>query len=219
MKIDEQLTEILNNFSQINPSIVFKPGNVVSTLKPSKSVMARATINSQFEKTFAVYSLSQFLQVLSLFENPEIDVLDNHMRIKQGTEFARYTFCEPSLIATPPDTEVVLKSIDIEFDIGNDAFLRIRKFAATMGSPEIAVTGDGESIFIEALNTQNSSDNTYRYRVGETTSKFRMIFLFENLNMLPRDYHVQIWAKGLAYFKAKDVEYWVAVEDNSTFGE
>lgn len=219
MKIDEQFNEILNNFAQINPSIVFKPGNVVSTLKPTKSVMARATVNSEFDKTFAVYSLNQFLQVISLFEDPEIDILDNHMSIRQGTERAKYIFCDPELIATPPDKAPILPSDDVVFSLTNDALTRIRKFANTILSPEIAVSGDGENIYMETLDTKNSSANTYRYKVGTTTSNFKLVFLSENLNILARDYAVTISSKGLAHFAAADVEYWIAVEANSTFGD
>lgn len=225
MQIDEQLNEVLNNFSQINASIVFKPGNVVSTIKPSKAVMAKAKVTNAFDSTFAVYNLSQLLQLLSLYENPEMDILDTHMLIRQGTEVTRFTFCDPELVATPPDDAGLekLASIaaegEIKFTLSNDALTRLRKFAATMGSPEIAVTGDGENIYIEALNTKNSADNTYRAKVGETSDKFRMVFLCENLVFLPRDYEVQIAARGLAYFKTDDVEYWVAAESNSQFGE
>lgn len=217
MKIDEQLTEVLNNFAQINPSIVFKPGSEVSTMKPTKSVMGKAKVNNQFDSTFAVYSLSMFLQVISQFESPSITVLDSKMRIKDLEREVDYTFCDPKLIVTAPDKGIKLPTVDVEFNLSNEAFTQLRKFAAILGSPEVAVVGDGESMYITALNTKNSSDNQFRRRIGETKHSFRLVFLVENLTLLPRDYHVRISSKGLSHFEATDVEYWVAVEANSTF--
>ena len=219
MQFDEKMNEVLTNFSQINSSIVFKPGNVVSTIKPSKAVFAMATVSNQFDKTFAIYNLNQLLALLSLCESPEIDILDNHMLIRQGSETVRYTFCDPDLVITPPEKKLTLPSVDVEFSLPNATLSRVRKFAQTMSSPQIAVTGDGETIYMEALNTDNSADNVYRIKVGKTTNKFRMVFMQENLDFLPRDYNVQISAKGLAYFEASDVEYWVAVEQNTSHFE
>jgi hypothetical protein len=217
MKIDEQLNEVLNNFAQINPSIVFKPGTEVSTLKVTKSVMGKAKVKNGFDNTFAVYSLSQFLQVLSQFKNPEITVLDTKMQIQEGDVQVDYTFCDPKLIMTPPEKDIILPSVDVEFDLPNDSFEQIRKFAAILDSPEIAVVGDGEGMYVSALNVKNSADNVFRRRIGSTSHVFRLVFLVENLTLLPRDYHVKISAKGISHFSATDVEYWVAIESSSTF--
>ena len=44
MKFSTDTLSVLKNFSTINPSIVFKPGSVVRTISPQKTVMAAATI-------------------------------------------------------------------------------------------------------------------------------------------------------------------------------
>lgn len=216
MQLDEHLNEVLNNFSQINPSIQFKPGNIVSTLKPSGAVLAKATVNEQFTSTFAVYNLAQLLQILSQCENPEITVLDNHMLIKVGDDVTRFNFCDPNLIATPPEKELTLPSVDIEFTLSNEGLSRLKKFAAILGSTEIACEGDGKNIYLVACNVKNSAENTFRTKVGETSKNFRLVFMHENILFLPRDYIVEISKQGLAKFKADDVEYWVAAEENGS---
>lgn len=217
MKFDDHLTEILNNFATINSSIEFKPGNIVATMKPTKAVVGKAKTNVEFDSSFAIYSLSQLLGLLSLFEGPELDILDKHLSIKDGHREASFVFCDPSLIVTAPEKELKMPSVDLETKVTKTDFKQLMKAAATIGSPEVAIMGDGRNIYIGALNTKNSADNTYRVKLGETDKTFRMVFLVENLILLERDYDIQISSRGLAHFAADDVEYWIAVETSSSF--
>ena len=72
MKFSSDTLSVLKNFSTINPSIVFKPGSVVRTISPQKTVMAAATIGETVETQAGVYDLSRFLSTLALFDNPEV---------------------------------------------------------------------------------------------------------------------------------------------------
>ena len=55
MKFSNESIGILKNFATINPSIIFKPGSVVRTISPQKTVMAAATISETIESTAGVY--------------------------------------------------------------------------------------------------------------------------------------------------------------------
>lgn len=216
MKLDEQLDEVLNNFAQINPGIQFKPGNVVSTIKPSGAVLAKATVNEQFDSTFTVYDLHQLLAVLSQCENPDVTIMDNHMMIKVGSDMIRFNLCDPDLIATPPQKNINFPSIDVSFTLTNETLARLKKFAAIMGSKQIACEGDGTNVYLVALDIQNSAANTFKTKVGKTDKTFRLVFMYENFVFLPREYEVEMSKAGLAHLKSNDVEYWVAAENKES---
>lgn len=217
MKFSARTIQILRNFASIHQAIIFKPGNQLKTMADTKSVMARATIDTEIEKTFAIYDLGKFLSAVSMFEEPDLEPGDSSIRISKGREKLSYTYAELSLIKSPPEKEITLPSVDVEFDLKNEELNRVIKALSIIGAPEIAITGDGESIYMEALNTKNPSESTYRTEVGTTNKRFRLVFLAENIKLLPGDYHVRVSARGLAHFKAEDIEYWVAVEQHSTF--
>lgn len=217
MKFDARTIQILRNFSTINPSLIFKPGNTIATLSQSKTVMAKATINTKMESKFAIYDLAQFLSAVSMFNDPELVAGSSNMEISEGSEKINFTFAEPSLILSPPDRQLKLPSPEVQFELKSEILARTQKALGIIGAPEIAVTGDGSAIYIEALNTKNSSESTYKVQVGETDKTFNMIFLAENIKLLPGDYNVSISSKGLSLFKSVDVEYFIAVEDTSTF--
>ena len=52
------------------------------------------------------------------------------------------------------------------------------------------------------------------------TKKFNIIFKKDNLKIIPGDYNVTI-ANGISHFKNNklDLEYWIALEANSDYGE
>ncbi len=43
MQLSDNTMNVLKNFAAINPSIVIKPGNVLRTISPQKTIMAIAT--------------------------------------------------------------------------------------------------------------------------------------------------------------------------------
>ena len=48
LKISPRTTQVLKNFSSINPSIHVKPGKVLSTISAGKTIMARANVEEDF---------------------------------------------------------------------------------------------------------------------------------------------------------------------------
>jgi len=217
MKFSARTIQILRNFSTINESLIFKPGNQLKTISQSKTILARATIDTEIDSSFGIYDLGQFLSAISLFEDPELIKGNHSMTITKGTEKINYTYSEMSLMLSPPEKEIQLPSRDVEFELKNEVLVRVQKALGIIGAPEIAVTGDGDKVFIEALNTKDQSKSNYRVEVGETDKNFRFIFLAENIKLLPGDYNVTVSSKGLSHFKGEDVEYWVAVEQHSTY--
>lgn len=217
MNFDSRTLQILKNFSTINPSILFKPGSVLATISPTKTIMARAKINETIESPFAIYDLSRFLSTLSLFENPELSVETGSMKIKQGSKKINYTFAEPSMIVSPPEKEIKLPDPEVEFVLSADNLQELLKALSVLSLPEIAVVGDGSTVSVQVLDSKNPSGDVYSVAVGETTNTFRMIFKAENLKLLPGSYEVRISSKGLSHFSSSEVEYYIAVEASSTF--
>ena len=44
MRVSTNTLNVLKNFAKINPSIVIAEGNVLKTISPSKTIMAKATV-------------------------------------------------------------------------------------------------------------------------------------------------------------------------------
>lgn len=217
MQLNPQTMNILKNFSTINPSIVVKPGSVLTTISPSKTILAKATISDNFTTLFGVYALNRFLSSLSLFDKPELDFGESSVRISDGGRSITYHYSDPSIILVPPEKDIKLPSIDAECKLTNKDIQSVLKALGVLDLPEIAVVGDGERISLQAVDSKNGASDTYSVDVGETDRVFRAIFRAENLKMIEGDYTLKVSSKGISQFIGTDVTYWVAIEASSQF--
>jgi len=219
MKISLRTVQILKNFSILNPSLVFKKGNIIKTMTPNKTVYAKATVGEDISETFAIYELSKFLSVLSLFDSPEINLNEKFLTVKNNNQEVQYTYGDINNIVAPGDKEIKLPDMEINFRLTNNTLQGLFKAMAILGTPEIAVTGENGIMHIETINTKNPLADKFKVQVGTCLDiqKFKMIILAENLKILQEDYDVSISSKGISYFKGKDIEYWIATESSSVF--
>lgn len=224
MKLSPRTIQILRNFSTIHQALLFKQGRTIKVMSETKSILAKATLDSDIEGTWAIYDMPKFLGAVSMFEDPTLTPRDSYVEISQGNERINYVYAEQSLIKVPPEKDIVLPSPDVSFELKNETINRVLKGMAITGANALCITGEDGKIFLEAKTIaaskgqQPSGAPTYRAEVGETDKTFCFIFTAENIKLLAGDYKVAISQKGLAHFVGVDVEYWVAVEATSTFG-
>ena len=217
MKIATNTVNVLKNFAKINPSIVVQEGNVLKTISPSKTIMAKAKVETDFTKRFAIYNLDRFISTVSLFTDPELKFGDKSVEIYDGNKKSQYTYADETTITKAPDKEINLPSVDVSFTLTNDSLKDVEKAAGVLGLPEIVVFGDGKNVFLQAADTKNVTGDIYSINIGDTDKTFRAIFKSENIKIIPGDYEVTISSRGISHFSGKDVEYWIAVEQSSTF--
>ena len=69
-------------------------------------------------------------------------------------------------------------------------------------------------------DTGNVSSDIFSIKVGVTDKTFRMVFKTENLNkVMEGSYDIELSSKRISHFKRKSdsLEYWIALEQNSTY--
>jgi hypothetical protein len=217
MKIDTNTTNILKNFAKINPSILIVEGNTLKTISTSKTIMAKAKVSTDFTDRFAIYNLDRFISTLSLFNEPELKFSDKYVDISDGSKKTHYVAADENTITKPPEKEINLPSIDVSFKLVNENLKDVERAAGVLGLPEIIVAGDGQNIYLQAADSKNPSGDLYSIIIGETTKTFKAIFKSENIKIIPGEYEVNISSRGISHFIGGDVEYWIAVEQTSTF--
>lgn len=220
MKLTKDTLDVLKNFASINSGIEFKKGNTIRTMSSGKTVLAKATLKDEFPQDFCVYDLNQFLSVHSMFDNTEIEFDDKNVIFKSGTKKStKYRKTAKEMIVVPPEKELSLPSVDISFTLTKEDFSDLLKSASILQSPHVAVESQGDKIVLTTFNAKDDSAHTNSIEVGEGNGKnFKMVFLTDNLKMIPGGYDVEISAKGLASFKNKsvDIQYWVATESKES---
>ena len=91
MKLSDRTINLLKNFASINQSILFKQGNQLRTISVMKNILAEANVDEDFPQDFGVYDLSQFLNSLGLFQEPELNFTgQSFVNIKEGKQRSKY---------------------------------------------------------------------------------------------------------------------------------
>jgi len=221
MKLSESTINVLKNFATINAGMQFKEGSVVRTISKGQNVLGKATVTETFEKDFVIYDLNRFLSLCSSLTDPEIVINPdaNNLTVKSGTSKTTYGLADESMIVAPPAKELKIENSEVNFRLTKEDMNQVLKLSGILGLPNIAVTGNGFEIFISALDVKNVDSDDFSIKVGQTSANFRMIFITENLKMIPGTYDVSISSKGISHFKhATDpIEYWIATEAGSKY--
>ena len=221
MKLSDKTISLLKNFSSINQSILFKEGNKLRTISVMKNILAEATVPEDFTKDFGVYDLNQFLNGLSLYQNPELDFKnDGYVVMKEGKSRSKYFFADPNVIVSPPDKDITLPSEDVSFDVSTEQLDKLLKASSIYQSPDLSAIGENGVIKLVVRDKKNDTSNVYSVIVGETDAEFCFNFKVENIKILPGTYEVVVSQKLLSRFTSKnsDLTYYIAMEPDSTFG-
>ena len=223
MKVSERTINLLKNYANINQSIEFREGNVLKTVSPLNTILASVEVEEVFSKTFPIYELSRFLGTLNLFNNPELDFTDNGVSITDDKHEATYRYCgSSSMFQTPPDKDITFPDAEINFDLSQEQFKKTINAANTLGLPEVVVEGDGTEIRLLVSDTGNVSSDYFSTKVGSTDKTFHMIFKTENFSTIAEGaYNISLSSKRISHFKREgdSLQYWIALEQNSTFEE
>ena len=218
MKLSKETLSLIKNYASINNNLLFKPGNVLSTIAVSNTIMSSSTVAETFPNEFGIYDVNEFLAVLSLFEDADLTFDEKFVTIKQGNSSIKYFAAAPNTIVVPKK-EIVFPDAEINFKLEASVLAMILKTAPILKSTDVAIVGDGSTITVMVGDKKNATSNAYTYTLGTTTSAFRVNLKIENLKMVPGDYDVSISSKKISRFKSKtsDLVYYVAVEADSDF--
>jgi hypothetical protein len=221
MKLSDNALAILKNFAGINNSILVKQGNKLRTISVAKNILAEAEIREEFPRDFAIYDLNQFLNGLTLHQDPDLDFQqESYLSIKEGKRRVKYFFADPNVIVSPPEKEIQLPTQDVCFQMDSVTLEKLVKAAAVYQLPDLSAIGEAGVIKLVVRDKKNDTSNEYAIVVGETDKEFSFNFKVENIKIIPGAYDVVVSSKLLSQFTntQHNLKYYIALEPDSTFG-
>lgn len=219
MHLSQETVSILKNLAGINQSILIKKGKKLRSMSVMKNVLAESDILENFDRDVPIYDLSQFLNCLSLIPGGEIQLVDDFIKITDGTNSIDYRYADPSVITAPPEKELILPTEDVCVELTEEQIDRAKKSAAVLQIPDVTLIGDASKIFLTVRDKKNSGSNSFNIEVGSTDKVFQFNMKVENLRMIPGDYDVIISSKNISKFTnhSRPITYFIALEPDSTY--
>ena len=218
MKLSNGTINVLKNFSTINQNLVIKEGSDITTMSAMKNIVAKAKVEEDFTKEFAIYDLNEFLSALSLFGTPDLDFQDDYVVITEegSAKSLKYWYSDPSVVTTPTK-DITMPSNEVKFDFSSDSLAEITKAASVIGAPDMVL----EKGKLRVTDKKNTTANDYATEldVPESDVDYKFWFKVENLKLMQGSYDVQVSSKNISHFKnsAGNVEYFIALEPESVY--
>lgn len=222
MKLSQNTIQVLKNFSSINAGIVIQGGTTLKTMSVARNIVAQATIEEDIPAC-AFYNLSEFLSVISLFKEPELDFTDKYVDVGAGRSKVRYFYSDPTVIVAPTK-DIKAPEMEIAFNLSQESLQELIKSASVLQLPDIVVESDGTSLTISAKDLKNPSSNKFSQEIDSVESGqglvFSMVFKAENLQKLRAgSYKVEISQKKISRWtgESNDMMFYVSLESSSKF--
>lgn len=226
MKLSEYTLSILRNFASINANLVFEEGRTLKTISEQKNIIGKATVDVDIPNRFGIYDMGEFLGVLSMFENPILDLSDDlkytKVRDDNSKQYVKYYFSDPDNL-THLSKEVKLPEMHLKFRMTTDLFKSIKRATSTLNVNDVVFTKiDGEYV-VQVYDTKVSSSNCYTIDIPNAECQyddFQFIYNIDNLKILMEgEYDVEVSSRLISKFNStnSDLEYIIALEKNSSF--
>ena len=224
MKLSEHTISVLKNFASINQNLVIKEGSELQTMSAMKNIVARSGVEENFPKEMAIYDLNEFLAALSLFSSPVLEFDEQYVTIKEEsnpTNSLKYFYSDPSVVQSPSKT-ITMPSEDITFELSSGDLSKMKRASAVIGAPAMVLENTDEPFksILNAIDKKNDTANNYSLDISTNgDGQFKFYFKVENLKLMDGSYDVSVSSRNISNFKSKnsDVEYWIALEPESTY--
>ena len=222
MKLSNHTTSVLKNFATINQNLVIKEGNTIATMSAMKNIVAKAEVEETFPMEVAIYDLNEFLGASSLFTSPVLDFNDGYVMISEETKPTtkmKYFYSDPSVV-TSPNKMITMPSNEVKFTMSNEDLTKLKRAAGAIGAPDMVLEKNGSGSSLTVKDKKNDTANNYSLDVDtDSEGQFNFFFKVENMKLLDGTYDVEISSKNISHYvnKSTDVEYWIALEPESTY--
>ncbi|MDC6463774.1 hypothetical protein PQZ07_00580 [bacterium] len=225
MKLNDTTINILKNYATINPNIVIDKGTDIKTISVARNVLSTSVVSEPFPLKFGIYDLNEFLNVISLVDEPRLKFENDYVVIGDATgrSSVKYFFSDPEMLTTPANS-INMPEPEVKFILDSDTLKKVKRAAAALGHDEVAITPDSGSIKLSVVDSKDDTSNAYAISVeGEFPENvnFRFIMNVGNMKVVGEDYDVGISSKLISKFSSKQssTEYYIALEKTSTYGE
>lgn len=224
MELNDKTLAVLKNYATINPNVVINEGNVLKTISEAKNVLSSAELDDTFPKTFGIYDLNEFLNVLSLVDSPNLKFEDNYVLVSDGSWRTRIKYFYSDIdMLTVPSKDIIMPEAEVSFSFDRETLSRVKRAASVLGHTELSVSVINNVLSLSVVDQNDKTSNVFSIDVDGTykNENFNYVFNISNLKMIDDDYRVDISSKLISHFvnEQSGIQYWVALEKTSTYGE
>lgn len=231
--------QVLQNFSTINSSMVFKKGSTIKTIANAENVLAEYEGEEYWPQDFAIYDLGQFLAAINSMHSrdsngqstvpPTLEFLNEdfvNIRNQDGSAVIRYYYSDPEItLKVAPELQVNFPGSNIAFDLPFDMLTALLNCSSNMTLGDIKFLSDGKKSCIKLCDAENETSNTAKFNPPniESDGSYDLTLKMDNLLVYKKqvDYRVSVSDQLLSEWVVTNIQglnevpklkYYVALE-------
>ena len=226
MKMSDRTLKILRNFTTINRSFTFSPGNLIYS-SMGDSVFAWASVDETFSVDAHIYDLAQFVSLLDRFKDLDIEFLDKQVVVTSGKSRIKYTYMNSAAMAGANFRKLPISSDSLppgcvpvgeisKFDVED-----IKKISSTIGADVLQVVSDKGKLLLRSIKS-GYDGNTFEVGLTKSTHPdFVASIDITKFTVMSDDYLIYVIPSKAVVLEAKNIKirYLFTVESSkSDFG-
>lgn len=217
MRLSRETFAILKNFASINSNILIKPGNKIKTMSCGKNIFAEATVQEDFDTDIPIWDLNQFLGVVSMFSNPDLEFHDNYVDISNGKSTVRYFYSEVTLL-TVPNKDIKMPDTILSFDLDEQDLNEILKASSILQVSDLKIVAENNSLKIVVDDSTVDTSNSFSLTIDENYNgpDYEGIINVSEIKFVPGSYKVDLTKSIISRFthKTQNISYYISTKRN-----
>jgi hypothetical protein len=215
MRLSKETYTILKNFAAINSNLHIKPGNVLKTKSPNSNMLVQAKVVDDFDTDVYIWDLNQFLGIVSMFTNPDLEFNDTYVSVSNGRSSVKYYYAEPNILDVPKK-DIKMPATTIKFDLDEKDLNELIRAANILQVSDLKIlASDGKikiMVYDNAQNTANNCEITVDEHYSGDDYEGRLAV--SELKFVPGSYTVELTDTIIGRFnhKSLDLSYTIAIE-------
>jgi hypothetical protein len=202
----------------------FLEGNKIKISSPNRDVIALAEIEESFPRDFGVYDLSEFVNVLNMFEDSDVVVEEQKLVISNDHASVDIMLASSEVLNMRDflQKKISLPKDAIELKVSETQFNTALKVAKILNLPQVGFLGEKGKLYLTAIDAENTNGKKFKYEIGTTNGSHIILFNTGLLNFIPNDYSVRIFMTGegrpgISEWTAQNInlKYYVLVDARS----
>ena len=215
MRLSKETYNILKNFAAINSNILIQPGNVLKTKSHGNNIYAEAKVAEEFEVEVPIWDLNQFLGVVSMFENPDLEFNETNVVISNGRSSVTYYYSEPTLL-TVPKKDIKMTMPTISFDLAEQDLNDILKASNILQVSDLKIIAENGRVSITVDDIKQSNSNNFKIEIetDQINKDFEGTINVSEIKFIPGSYTVELTDTIISRFthKSLDLAYFIAIK-------
>jgi len=213
MKISQKTLTILENFAQINTSLIFNQEQIgkLSTKNEGGNIVAFYDLPDGEKEIpeFGIYDLPNLLSLISEFKSDkdfDIEFKDKKLLIKNKISRVNYWYSSIDLLTKAPKSiKKELPEADINFKLTPEHFKKLMKMTTILTFDTLKIECKENKIYGIVIDNNNPQSNSFKLFLGKNDKDFDGSVKFQTTDwkmITDYTYNVSIIKDNISVFKA-----------------